>query len=93
MDPVAALETVATVINTLAKVWPEVVAAGANLKTFGVTLYQEFTGTPISAADQASLEARIDQLSAQLQAPLPDAQPGDPDYVAPPTVPDPPAAT
>lgn len=94
MDPVTALGTVITVINTLAGLEPEMVKAWGNLKTFGTALFEEFTGQPISDADRVALETQLDDLHAQLQVPLPPAQPGDPDYVdpnAPPATP--PAAT
>ncbi len=83
MDPVTALTLVVTVINTLAKLEPELVTAAQNLKTFGTTLFEEFTGQKISDTDLATLEAKIDDIHAQLQQPLPAPQPGDPDYKAP----------
>jgi len=72
MDPVTAIATVLTVINTIAKVYPDVVEGVENLKKFGATLFQEFTGGSISDADLATLEADIDALHAQLQVPIPD---------------------
>ena len=72
MDPTAAIELVLTVINVATKLYPEIVTTAGNLKTFGSTLFQEFTGTKISDADLATLEAKIDDIHAQLQAPIPD---------------------
>lgn len=83
MDPLTAITTVVTVINTLAKLEPEIVQGFANLKVFGTALFEQFTGSTISDADRATLEAKLDELHDQLQVPLPAAQPGDPDYVPP----------
>ena len=79
MDPVTAITTVLTVINVISKVYPDVVEAFGNLKTFGTTLFEEFTGSSISDADLATLEAGIDNIHNQLQVPIPD------DPSAPPT--------
>lgn len=71
MDPMTALSTVLTVVNTLAKLEPTFVAAWNNVKPFGVALYEKLTGQTISDADLVTLEAQLDALSAQLQEPLP----------------------
>ena len=72
MDPVTAITTVLTVINTFAKVYPEVVQGLENLKKFGTTLFEEFTGSSISDTDLATLEAGIDDIHTRLQVPIPD---------------------
>ena len=72
MDATQAITLVLTVINVAVKLYPEIAATASNLKTFGTTLFNEFTGTKISDADLATLEAQIDAIHSQLQAPIPD---------------------
>lgn len=67
MDFTVALGIVTQVIQVLDQYGPEVVAAIPDLKKFGVDLVEELTGTPISDADLATLEATIDDLHNQLQ--------------------------
>jgi len=83
MDPVTAITTITTVIETAIKLEPQIIQGLNNLKIFGAALYQAFTGNAISADDQTTLEATIDNLYSQIVVPLPPAQPGDPDYIAP----------
>lgn len=71
MDAAAAISLTLTVINFISKEYPDIVAAAGNLKTFGTRLFEEFTGAQISDDDLATLEAKVDELSAQLQQPLP----------------------
>ena len=75
MDPTAAISLVLTVINVATKLYPEIVTTAGNLKTFGTTLFEEFTGTKISDADLATLEAEVDDIHARLQISIPDAPP------------------
>ena len=72
MDATQAITLVLTVINVAVKLYPEIAATAGNLKTFGATLFAEFTGTKISDADLATLEAQIDAIHNQLQAPIPE---------------------
>lgn len=72
MDVTAALSTIITVINTLAKLEPTFVSTWENLKPYATTLYQEFTGQDISDEDLLKLEAALDDLHAKFQEPLPE---------------------
>lgn len=74
---------VLTAVQTLAKLAPQFVATWNDLQPFANALYQQFKGSAPTDAEQADLEAKIDALAARLQQSLPDAQPGDPDYVPP----------
>ena len=71
MDLATALATVLTVIKTLAEVEPILVQGVNDLKPFAVALYEKLTGQTISDADLTALEAQVDALSAELQAPMP----------------------
>lgn len=75
-----ALATVLTVIETLTKLAPQLVATWNDLKPFATALYTQFKGAEPTEAELAELEAKIDELAARLQVPLPEAQVGDPDY-------------
>lgn len=75
-----ALTTVLTVVETLARLAPEFVRTWDNLKPFATDLFKQLSGAEPTEAEVADMEARIDALAAQLQVPLPEAQPGDPDY-------------
>ena len=68
MDTAAAISLIVTVINTLIKLEPEIASGFTNLKGFATTLFEEFTGTPISDADLATLEAQVDALADQIAA-------------------------
>lgn len=71
MDATTALNLVTTVISTLVKVEPVIVQGITDLKPFASALYQKFTGQEISADERTALEAKIDELSAEFQQPIP----------------------
>ena len=77
------MDTVITVIQLLVKLVPVVVQAGTDLQPFAVALFNHFNGKAPTAEELVALEAKVDELAARLQVPLPAAQPGDPDYVKP----------
>ena len=77
-----ALSSVLLVVETLTKLAPQFVATWNDLKPFAATLYAQFKGAEVTDAELAELEAKIDELAARLQDPLPAAQLGDPDYTA-----------
>ena len=77
-----ALSSVLLVVETLTKLAPQFVATWNDLKQFDYTLYAQFKGAEVTDAELAELEAKIDELAARLQEPLPAAQLGDPDYTA-----------
>lgn len=77
------LATVLTVVETLTKLAPTFVSTWTDLKPFAVDLYTQFKGSKPTEDELTVLEAQIDALAARLQAPLPPAQPGDPDYTKP----------
>jgi len=86
MDPLTILTTVAGVISQLVQIGPTVIKGIEDAKPFAQEIITMLTGgntDQISQADLDKLTASIAALSAQLQTPLPDAQPGDPDYVKP----------
>lgn len=83
MDTSAIISIVLTAVSTLVKVAPQVMQTVTDLKPYAQALYQELTGQAPTSDQNAALAAGIDALFARLETPLPAAQPGDPDYVAP----------
>lgn len=81
MDALAVITTVAGVIKTAVDIGPTVIKTIDDAKPFAEALYRALTGNEITGDQLAELEVRIAALSAELQQPLPPAQPGDPDYV------------
>ena len=78
------LGTVLTVIDLAGKMLPQIMATATDLKPFASALFTQLSGGAAPTdTELAALEAKIDELAARLQAPLPPAQPGDPDYVKP----------
>lgn len=71
MDVASTISTVLAVIRALSEAAPIVYAGITDLKAFAVTLYSKIKGEDISEADLAALEAQIDALSDELNAPLP----------------------
>jgi hypothetical protein len=79
-----ALPIVLTVIEQLIAAAPSIIKVGIDLKPFAETLYSKLTGgAALTDTERTALRAGVDSLYARLQVPLPAAQPGDPDYVAP----------
>ncbi len=71
MDVASTISTVLAVIRALSEAAPIVYAGITDLKAFAATLYAKIKGEDISEADLAALEAQIDALSDELNAPLP----------------------
>lgn len=83
MDPTAIISLVLSAVETLVKVEPQIMQTITDLKPYAHALYLEWTGQQPTDDQRATMSAGIDALFARLEAPLPAAQPGDPDYVAP----------
>lgn len=71
MDTALALSLVSTAIKTFIEVEPTIVKAISDLKPFAKALFERFTGKAISDVDRAALDAKIDELHAEFQAPIP----------------------
>jgi len=71
MDAATAIGLVTTAIDVFTKVEPVLAQAITDLKPFAVALFEKFTGQNISDTDRADLEARIDDMHNQIQAPIP----------------------
>jgi hypothetical protein len=82
MDPLAIANAVLAAIQVATKAAPIVIKGVEDGKVFAVTLWQSITGKPPTAEDEAAIDALIASLTADLEKPLPPAQPGDPDYVS-----------
>lgn len=67
-----ALTLALTVVETLTKFAPQFVTTWSDLKPFATTLFEQFKGAQISADELVELEAKIDELAARLQEPLPE---------------------
>lgn len=67
MDPITALGLVKTAIE----VAPIVISGIQNLTTFGVAFYERLTGKPATAEERADIEAMIEKLHSEFQAPIP----------------------
>lgn len=80
MDVSAIISVVLTAVNTFIKVEPQLAQTVGDLKPYALALYQELTGQAPTDDQRAAISAGIDALFARLEAPLPAAQPGDPDY-------------
>lgn len=76
----AILTTVLTAVEVLMKVMPSVMKTVDDVRPFAESFFAQLKGEELSDEDLIELEAKIDDLAAQLQVPLPPAQPGDPDF-------------
>lgn len=79
MDPVTILAAIATTV----KIGNALVQTGQDAAPAIEALSELFSGDTVTPDQLATLAAKNDAMSAELQAPLPPAQPGDADYVAP----------
>lgn len=71
MNP-ALIATIASIIKTLVDVGPDVIKGVQDAKPFAQQIVKSLFGKEeISDEDLAELEAKIDELAAQLQVPLP----------------------
>lgn len=71
MDFAAALQIAITVIETLVKVEPVIVKGISDLTPFVTALVERFTGVPLTDEERTALEAKLDELHNQFQAPIP----------------------
>lgn len=74
MDPTMAIqvvELIAKVIKTAVDLTPTVVKTVEDAKPFAQAIYSTLRGNQITKSQLEELERRIDELSAQLQLPLP----------------------
>ena len=83
MDAGLIISMVLSAVQTFIKVEPQLAQTVNDLKPFAVALYQEWTGQQPTADQTAVIVSSIDAMFGRLETPLPAAQPGDPDYVAP----------
>ena len=83
MGATAIISIVLTAIDTLTKIYPQLKQTGTDLMPFGEALYNKLTGQAISDDQRTAMQAGIQALFDRLEAPLPAAQPGDPDYAPP----------
>lgn len=82
MDP-ATIALIEKIITTAIALGPTVIKGFEDFQPFAVLIWDAiFKGQPITADEIAAIEAKLADLSAQLQVLLPAAQPGDPDYQA-----------
>ena len=79
MDAAAIISLLQVVVAEL----PGAITTVEQLYALGEKFWASTNGTPPSDADKVELRAQIDADVAEALTPLPDAQPGDPDYVKP----------
>lgn len=77
------IATIITVLQTVVSALPGAVTTVEQLVALGQKFFTATNGTAPTDADIAALRAGIDSDVAAALQPLPAAQPGDPDYVAP----------
>jgi hypothetical protein len=81
MDALTIINTVAAVIQQAVAIGPSVIKGVEDAVPFAEAIVANITGKKtVTQADLDALTAQIATLSAQLQAALPAAQPGDPDF-------------
>lgn len=79
------IATIITVLQTVVSALPGAITTVEQLVDLGKKFFTATNGTAPTDADIAALRAGIDADVAAALAPLPPAQPGDPDFVAPTT--------
>lgn len=63
---------IGTALQMAKKVWPTAVQGYEDIKFFAEGLFKQLKGDDnITPEEQAALEAKLDELSAELQQPLP----------------------
>ncbi len=77
------IATIITVLQTVVSALPGAITTVEQLVQLGQKFFTATNGTDPTADEIAQLRAAIDSDVAQALAPLPPAQPGDPDYVLP----------
>ena len=88
MDIAAIISVLQVVVANL----PGAVTTAEQLVTLGTQFYESVNGHAPSIAEIAALRSAVDNDVATALTPLPAAQAGDPDYVAPPVADAPPVA-
>ena len=83
MDVLAIVNTVVALIQAGTKIAPIAIDGIANAKVFATQLWQSITGEAPTGEQEAQIDALLAALTSRLEEPLPLAQPGDPDYIAP----------
>ena len=78
--PIAAI---IAILQTVVQELPGAITTVEQLYALGTKFFTAANGTAPTADEQTQLEAAIDAAVAEALTPLPDAQPGDPDYVKP----------
>ena len=68
IDVATAINVTIQAIQTLIELEPEIMAGVSDLKLFATNLYRGIRGEPISDQELADLEARVDELHAELQS-------------------------
>lgn len=71
MDAIAILEVLAKVVKVAVDLGPTVIKGAEDAKPFAQAIFNLFQGKTVTQAQLDELEARIDDLAAQLQRPLP----------------------
>lgn len=71
MEAAAIIAIVAKAIKVAVDVGPTVIETVENAKPFATAIYDAIKGKQVTQGDLDALEARIDDLAAQLQEPLP----------------------
>ena len=71
MDPLTAITLVTGAIETAIKVAPIAIEGIDNLKTFGVALYEKYTGKVATEEEKVAIWNRIEDLHNRFQAPIP----------------------
>ncbi len=71
MDATAVIAAISAVIQAAVKLGPSVIQLEQDAQPFAQAIYGMFTGTNVTPEQLAALEAKIDDLVAQLEVPLP----------------------
>lgn len=78
MDAATIISSIENVINLAAKA----ASTGASVYGYAEAIWNTIGGKEPTETDLAALETQVDAMHAEIQAPLPAAQPGDPDFGA-----------
>ena len=71
MDAITIINTIAKIIKVAVDLTPTVIKTVEDAKPFAEALYKALRGNGITQDDLYTLEIKIDELSKQLQLPLP----------------------
>lgn len=73
MDPISIITLIAGAVNAAVKVGPTVIKTVEDATPFAEAIFGMFSGAPVTEDKALEFEAKIAELSARLQAPLPPA--------------------